>query len=104
VLLAIADDFTVWWARFPRKVGKLAAEREYVKARKTATAAELLDGIARYLEAKPSYADVCHPKTFFSQGRWLDEVPVSRSYETWTCPHTPHCPHRAACAIVAMRT
>jgi hypothetical protein len=22
---------------------------------------------------------------------------------TWVCPHTPHCPHRAACAIVALR-
>ena len=21
----------------------------------------------------------------------------------WTCPHTPHCPHRAACAVVSAR-
>ena|ERR1051325_4473827 len=91
-------EFAIWWARYPRKVGKLAAEKEYAKARKRATAQELLDGIEAYERAKADYADFCHPKTFLSQGRWMDEAPA-RSTE-WTCPHDPHCLGRSACDIL----
>lgn len=30
--------------------------------------------------------------------------PSLLEYEAWRCPHDPPCPHRAACAIVSMRT
>lgn len=49
--------------------------------------------------------------------RWLERAnttirrSASRSgpelfanYPIWDCPHTPRCPHRAACAVVAART
>ena len=29
---------------------------------------------------------------------------VGGFYEPWICPHDPRCSHRAACAIVALRT
>jgi hypothetical protein len=69
----MAAEFDEWYAAYPRKVGRLAAQKAYEKARKTgATAQELRAGIGRYIEHKPSYADFCHPQTWLSQGRWLD--------------------------------
>ncbi len=66
-------DFDQWWAKYPRKVGKLAAEKAYQKARTLATVDDLIDGIDRYLQMKPEYADFCHPTTWLTQGRWMDE-------------------------------
>ena len=95
--MSVQDDFEAWWVAFPRKIGKLAAQKAYVKARRRASASELLHGIGRYLQAKPSYADFCHPKTFLSQGRWLDEAP-STSRASWICPHVTPCGSPRACA------
>ena len=100
--MAVPDGFEEFWTAYPRRIGKLAAMKAYRKARTMASAQEILDGIARYKAAKPSYADFCFPATFLNQGRWLDEADAVPSYD-WICPHVPHCPHRAACAIVAMR-
>jgi hypothetical protein len=99
---AFGADFEAFWAAYPRRIGKFAAQREYLKARRRGvTQMELLNGVEKYIATKPAYADWCHPRTFLSQGRWLDEVkPVT--YE-WNCSHTPRCPHRAACQIVALR-
>ena len=101
-------DFEVWWQAYPRKVGKLGAQREYERIRKKVGADDLLQGITRYRAAKPAYADWCHPMTFLRQGRWLDEVPDAAGVEwadvwDWQCPHQPRCPHRAACAVVTAR-
>lgn len=72
--MTLADDFTEFWAHYPRKVGKLAAQQQYEKARKRGvTQQQLLDGIARYLRYKPAYADWAHPKTWLNQGRWEDD-------------------------------
>lgn len=95
-------EFEDFWAAYPRRVGKFAARKAYQKARTMASAQDILDGVGRYLRAKPSYADFCFPATFLNQGRWLDETDAPKSYE-WTCPHDPHCAHRAACEIVSMR-
>lgn len=43
------------------------------------------------------------------EGKYDDRVPplfvgvAEPEYVEWVCPHTPHCPHRAACAVVAAR-
>jgi len=95
--MAWRDDFEAFWRAYPRKVGKLAAERAYGKARKLATAEELLAGVARY--RKPSYADWCHPTTWLNQGRWLDE-PGTAAPAPWVCSHTPHCAGRNACRVL----
>ncbi len=101
----MASEFEMFWDKCPVKKARLLAEKAYVKARKRATAQELLDGMDRYVENKPGWQEYAYPATWLNQGRWLDEAPVARRqhYEPWRCPHTPHCPHRAACAIVAMR-
>ena len=65
--------FDEFWAAYPRKVGKIAAEKAYRKAVKLASHDEIMDGVRRYLKAKPAYADWCHPATWLCQGRWMDE-------------------------------
>jgi hypothetical protein len=94
------DEFKQFWDAYPRHVGKLAAEKAYAKARHLATAAEILAGVARYKHDKPAYADWCHPRTWLSQGRWMDEVTPSSAPTDWVCPHDPHCLHPRACALL----
>jgi len=67
------DDF---WNAYPRRVGKIAAQKAYAKARRIASAGEILKGVAAYTAHKPEYADWCHPTTFLTQGRWMDEYAV----------------------------
>lgn len=67
------EDFETFWRSFPRRTGKLAAMREYEKARFMASAEDILAGVERYKKNKPDYADWCHPRTFLYQGRWMDE-------------------------------
>lgn len=90
-------EFLIWYAAFPRHTGKLAAEKSYLRARKMATAEELIDGIEAYKRAKHPDADVCHPATFLNQGRWMDEAPPAPL--EFRCPHTPTCAGRHACHI-----
>lgn len=70
---SLAEEFALFWQKFPRRTAKLDAMKAYERARRTATAAEIIDGIARYMDNKPEYADWCHPATFLNKGRWMDE-------------------------------
>lgn len=89
-----SKDFEEFWRTFPRRVGKLAAQKWYEKVRKAGvTQQELIEGVKRYIRTKPSYADFCHPKTWLSQGRWLDEPEPVKGNE-WDCSHVPPCPDR----------
>jgi hypothetical protein len=95
------DEFEEFWVSFPRHVGKLAARQAYYKARTMANAKELLDGVARYMATKPSYADWCHPRTWLSQGRWLDQPDSgSKPALIYPCPHDPKCATTWACGRV----
>jgi hypothetical protein len=79
--MSLAQDFVEFWQAYPRRIGKLAAQKAYEKARKSGvTQQQLLDGIAAYVAHKPAYADWAHARTWLSQGRWEDEydVPVSK--------------------------
>lgn len=102
-------DFDVFWQAFPNHTAKLAAAKAYLKARRTASAEDLLDGIARYIAAKPEWQDFCHASTWLNGERWNDEVaaparqPQRFEYVPWVCPHTPECRHRAGCVIVSLR-
>lgn len=98
-------DFDQFWAEFPRRVGKLAAQKAFVKARKIASQQEIIDGVRRYVANKPDYADYCHPQTWLNQGRWLDEPDrrsgtdrrMSRGGILLECPHAITCASRWAC-------
>lgn len=87
-----AADFEVFWRAYPKRVGKLAAQKAYAKVRRGGIPAdELLDGVAQYRRTKPDYADWCHPTTWLNQGRWMDE-PIRQEPAPWTCPDDPPCP------------
>ena len=97
--------FATFWAAYPRRVGKLAALHAWQKALRLATAEDLIAGARRYaLEMRDQEAQfICHPRTWLTQGRWLDE-PMTTTGATslpsmMTCPHEPPCiyPGRQAC-------
>lgn len=77
-----------FWPNVPRghKIGKGLAKRAYLKARKTASKAEILAGLPgyrRYENARQSRdgADFrpLHPSTWLNQERWQDEIVVPGS-------------------------
>jgi uncharacterized protein YdaU (DUF1376 family) len=68
-------EFDGWWQECPRKVGKDAAARKYVIARRQADAETLLAGMRRYRasvsDKEPQF--IVHPAAWLHQGRWKDE-------------------------------
>lgn len=67
------EGFEAWWARYPHKVGKGAAERAWPKALALAHADELTAGVERYIASKPPDREWCHPATWLNAKRWLDQ-------------------------------
>lgn len=69
--------FAEWWKNYPRKVGRLAAERAYYIALKRATPAVILDGlhraVATWKAAKTETEYIPHPATWLNGGRWMDQ-------------------------------
>ena len=74
-----ARAFEDFWTRYPRKIGKKAARKEWDKAHVTP---ELLEQIQRTLDWEIAQWDdpqfIPHPRTWLSQGRWDDEPPEQR--------------------------
>ena len=66
-------DFEAFYEAYPHHVGKLAAQKAYVKARTLATQADILAGVERYKATKPAWAEWCHPSTWLNAGRWMDQ-------------------------------
>lgn len=96
--------FQQFWQVYPRRVGKLAALKEWQKAVRLDSVENILAGVERYKRTKPEYADWCHPRTFLSQGRWMDEVdeaPASQPAEDWyaECQRV----HGGACGLSRFR-
>lgn len=74
---ADAAEFETWWEGYPRKIGKAAAAKAYAKARKSASAQELIAGqanaVAVWQAARTEPQFIPHPATWLNQGRWMDE-------------------------------
>jgi hypothetical protein len=71
---AFGTEFGQFWNSYPRREAKLAALKAYEKARRLATADEILAGVERYKARMPDerrYRPL--PATFLNQGRWMDE-------------------------------
>jgi hypothetical protein len=98
-------DFAAFWETYPRRVGKLAAMRAYSKARSLASAAEILDGLARALAHFPAdLRFVPHAASWLNAGRWLDEhEPVRPARPRCVCPHTPPCNSKVWCQVQQAR-
>jgi hypothetical protein len=63
--------FPAFWDAYPRKTGKLDAERKFAIACRRATFEQIMDGLARYqFSDDPKF--IPHPATWLHQGRYLD--------------------------------
>lgn len=71
------DPFDSFWAQYPRKVGKVAARKAYLKARRSVDHDTIMAGVIRYADdptREPAFT--AHPSTWLNEGRWEDEGPV----------------------------
>ena len=69
------SDFDIFWSRYPRREAKLAALKAYDKARRLASAEDILAGLERYRQTMPDdkqYRPL--PASWLNAGRWLDET------------------------------
>ena len=97
------QQFEVFWRNYPRKVGKLAAAREW--ARKRPDLDTVLAALAQQRETWTDPRFTPHPRTWISQGRWLDELSTRKLFtvDDWfdECQrlHGGRCNGRATHAI-----
>jgi hypothetical protein len=79
--LSQRSDFETWYRHYPKKVGKLQAERAYrsILSKQKATREDLLAGAMRHAAERagqdPKYTQ--HPATWLNGGGWLDEPSTS---------------------------
>ncbi len=79
-------EWEAFWAKYPRRVAKLAAKKAYQQARRMASQEELLAGVDAYIQHKPAYCEWAHASSWLRAGRWLDEwddVPVKPRIYWW---------------------
>lgn len=78
--LAVVDRFAEWYDLYPRKAGRAAAERAWVKAIKSTDAQAIIAGLVRQLPAlrdkvaRGESRFVKHPATWLNGGCWDDEL------------------------------
>jgi hypothetical protein len=67
--------FEEFWDRYPRRIGKAAARKSYVKAMKAATHDEIMFGLSQQMPSLASREQqyIPHPSTWLNQERWNDE-------------------------------
>ena len=76
-------DFAIWYAAYPRKVGRDNAAKAYTRARKRMAVADLLLAVRTFPfdHNRPEF--IPHPATWLNQGRWADTIehvrPASRA-------------------------
>lgn len=68
------DTFESWWLSYPRKIDKVEARKAYVRARRKASAEELVIGLLRYRFADEKRL-IPHPATWLHKERWLVDEP-----------------------------
>ncbi len=79
---AIRNDFTDWYIEYPRKASRGLAEKAYIKARKKATADELLAGVRRYAADPNREQEFTKlPATWLNAGSWDDEPLPARGMQ-----------------------
>lgn len=66
--------FEVWYAGYPHKVGRGAAEKAFEKVRVADETAfdEMISGRDDYVRTKPADRPWCNPATWLNEKRWLD--------------------------------
>lgn len=66
-------EFEDFWNLWPNKVGKPAALRAFVGARKRAGLDAIVEGVFAYIREKPPDRPWLNPATFLNQNRWEDK-------------------------------
>ena len=75
--IALEGDFNFFWTIYPKKQGKKEALRAYLKARKKASADELLSALREVKQKDWRSRElqyIPHASTWLNQERWNDEV------------------------------
>lgn len=69
-------QFNEFWAVYPRRVGKGAAQKRFIKALGRDRFKNIMDGLAVMVEAYKSIEKrfIPHAATWLHQDRWLDEL------------------------------
>lgn len=78
-------EFEQFWVTYPRKVGKQAAKRAYLQARRRGIMhTTILDAAQRYRDdPNREQQFTAHPTTWLNHGRWDDDpLPARRSQRT----------------------
>jgi hypothetical protein len=66
-------EFEDFWNLWPNKVGKPAALKAFVAARKRAGLDAIVEGVFAYIRDKPPDRSWLNPATFLNQNRWEDQ-------------------------------
>ena len=87
----IENDFEEVWKAYPKKQGKEAAKKAYIKARKAGISnCEIVAGLTRYklfLQAnKTEERYIKHGSTWFNQQCWNDDYTINNSISNNTIP------------------
>lgn len=109
----LSDDagFNRFWQAYPRRVSRLDALKAWTKLAPSPELVDLIMDALSWQKTTPQWtkadgAFVPHAASWLRGERWTDEPFETRpvlTYEPWVCSHTPHCPHRSACLVVAAR-
>ena len=81
-LKEIENDFEEIWKIYPKKQGKEAAKKAYIKARKAGTGKlDILSGLLKYIEfIKANRTEnryIKHGSTWFNQKCWEDDYSIN---------------------------
>ncbi len=72
---SVDENFCRFWRAYPRRVGKIAAERAWANATKIASANAIIAAAEAFAPTGEAQGKFCpHPATWLNQGRWEDEV------------------------------
>jgi len=72
----LMTQFENWWSIYPRKVGKVDAQKHFMRIMRAPgapTIQNLVDGTHALIAEKREQKFVPHPSTWLRQGRWDDE-------------------------------
>lgn len=74
-----SHEFDQFWIQYPRKVGKEAARKAFIKAMTKTTTAKIMSAVEdlRIRVAGKDQQFTPHPATWLNEGRWDDEVTSS---------------------------
>ena len=83
-LKELENDFEEVWKAYPKKQGKEAAKKAYIKARKAGTShLEIVAGLTKYKlfiqQNKTADKYIKHGSTWFNQKCWEDDYSINQS-------------------------